>query len=197
MIMFTFLMMLKFMVRLKKVYNNAQVYDNAEIYGHAIIFGNTQVYGNAKVNCYIDDGEYFSGIVCFSNDFSDEDLSKEIVQDFIYKVNDSNKIIAQTEYDSIEEFFNEPIANDIKLDTLIICTIDTKEPLIKLQKVETDNKTEFKFIVDITNEDGDDFRFMSIIKSQEQLSQLIQQTIESLKLYPKFSKCITDLENCL
>ena len=37
-----------------------------------------------------------------------------------------------------------------------------KEPLIKLQKVKTDSKTEFKFIVDITNEDGDDFRFRSI-----------------------------------
>jgi hypothetical protein len=62
---------------------------------------------------------------------------------------------------------------------------------------QTDSKTEFKFIVDINNEDGDDFRFMSIIKSQEQLSQFIQQTIEALKLYPKFNKYVTDLENCL
>lgn len=126
-----------------------------------------------------------------------EKKEEKALKDFIYKVDDSNKITTQTGYDSIDEFFSEPITNDIKLDTLVICTIDTKEPLIKLQKVETEDKTEFKFIVDIINENGDNFIFKSIIKSQEQLNQLIQQTIEALKNYPKFSKYADDLENCL
>ncbi len=183
-----------------KVFDDAEIFGNAQVYGHAKLYGTAKLYGNVKIYDnfdlswgVLDRGEYTGN----KEEYTDnKNSSKEIVQDFIYKVDDSNKIMAQTEYDSVDEFFNEPIANDIKLDTLVIYTIDTKEPLIKLQKVETDNKTEFKFIVDITNEDGDDFRFRSIIKSQEQLNQLIQQTIEALKLYPKFSKYADDLENC-
>ena len=171
------------------VYGYAWVYGDAKVYGDSWIYGTTKVYGDA-CSIRMDSGEY-------SDDGYKEDSSKEVIQDFIYKVNDSNKLTAQTEYDSVDEFFSEPIKNDVKLDTLIICTIDAKEPLIKLQKVEAENKTEFKFIVDITNEDGDNFTFKSIIKSQEQLNQLVQQTIEALKNYSKFSKYIDDLENCL
>ena len=176
-----------------KVDGAAQVYDDGQVYDHAHVYGHAEVYGNAKV---YGDTEFYSN-TSINEDISSNDSPKEVVQDFIYKVNDSNKLTTQTEYDSINEFFSSTITNDVKLDTLVICAIDTKEPLIKLQKVNTDNKTEFKFIVDITNEDGDNFMFKSIIKSQEQLNQLIQQTIEALKLYPKFSKYVDDLENCL
>ena len=123
--------------------------------------------------------------------------SKEIIQDFIYKINDSNKLTTQTEYDSIDEFFSEPIANDIKLDTIIICAVDTKEPIIKLEKVKNEEKTDFKFIVDITNDQGEEFMFKSIIKTPEQLGKLVQQTVDALKNYPQFVKYIDDLENCL
>ena len=63
--------------------------------------------------------------------------------------------------------------------------------------MKADNKTEFKFIVDTTNEDSDDFIFRSTIKSQEQLNQLIQQTVEALRQYPEFNKYADDLESCL
>ena len=200
------------------IYGNAQVYGNTQIYGHgsteetqiydnAKIYGNTQVYNKVKAHgdalvhdIKIFSGEYTSGEYFDKNYINEEPLANpitEVVQDFIYKVDDSNKLTTQTEYDSVDEFFNEPAKNDIKLDTLVICTIDTKEPLIKLQKVEADNRTEFKFIVDIINEDNDNFMFKSIIKSQEQLNQLIQKTIEALRLYPKFNKYANDLEEYL
>ena len=121
----------------------------------------------------------------------------KIIQDFIYKVNDSNKITAQTEYESLDEFFSSPITDNIKLDTLMICTTDTKEPIIKLQKVNNDSDNAFKYIVEITSEKGDDFIVRSTIKTQEQLNQLIQQTVEALKQYPQFSKYADTLEDCL
>ena len=139
-------------------------------------------------NIEITDGEYFSG------KYYGEESLNEVIQDFIYKVDDSNKITAQTEYDSIDEFFDEPITNDINLDTLVICTVDTKEPLVKVQKI--DNNT-FKFIVEITSNEGDDFIIRSIIKSQEHLNELIQQTMDSLRNYPQFSKYADTLEECL
>lgn len=161
---------------------------NAKVSGNASIYGDAKIYGNVILNSGIYDNGEFS---------YDKNMSKKIVQDFIYKVDDSNKLTIQTEYDSIDEFFNEPAKNNIKLDTLIICTVDIKEPLIKLQKVKAAYGTEFKFIVDIINEDGDSFTFKSIIKSQDQLNQLIQRTVEALKQYPEFNKYADDLENYL
>ena len=190
------------------IYDNAQVYDTAKVFGYTYVFGNAsvydraEVYGSAKV---YDDAEIHGKIrICmgeYTEEYYDvEESLEEVILDlqyFINIVNDSNKITTQTEYDSIDEFFKEPIKNDVKLDTLIICTVDTKIPLIKLEKVEIDNETKFKFIVDITNEDGDDCTFKSIIKSQDQLDQNIQMTIDILKNYHEFSKYVDDLENCL
>ena len=188
-----------------EVYGNAKVYDYAAVYGEAEVYGTAWVHGNAHIygNMQIDYGTYFDGYYCgdYDEDYDEDDSSnnelKEIVQDFIYKVDDSSKLTAQTGYDSIDDFFNDPMTNDLYLDTLTIYTVDTKEPLIKLQKVEVEDETEFKFIVEITNEDGDDFRFRSIIKSQEHLNQLIQRTVEALKQYPEFNRYTDDLSNCL
>lgn len=176
-----------------QVDGNVEVYGNAQIYGNAVIWDNTKVYGNTKII----DGKYTTGEFSCDGDLPKNNETKKVIQDFIYKVDDSNKLTTQTEYDSIDEFFSEPITNDIKLDTLIICTVDTKEPLIKLQKVEVEDKIKFKFIVEITNEDGDDFIVRSTIKSQDQLNQLIQQTIEALKQFTQFSKYADDLEKYL
>ncbi len=188
-----------------EVHGKAEVFDDASVYEYAEIYGSAKIYGDARVcgcDARIDSGEYTHGLffskgrpATFSKPKNNE--TKKVVQDFIYKVDDSSKLTTQTEYNSVDEFFSESVKNDIKLDTLVICTVDTKEPLIKLQKVEVEDKTEFKFIVDITNEDNDDFRFRSIIKSQKQLDQLVLQTIEALKQYPKFRKYADDLEEYL
>ena len=182
-----------------KICGGANVYGNAEVYGGANVYGNAEIFGNAEICGYmkIDSGKYTNEKFSCDEDLSNDGETKKVIQDFIYSVNDSNKLTTQTEYDSINEFFDTSIAENIKLDTLIICSVDTKEPLIKLQKVKVDNKTEFKFIVDITNEDSDDFIFRSTIKSQEQLNQLIQRTVEALKQYPEFSKYANDLEEYL
>lgn len=119
------------------------------------------------------------------------------MKDFIYKVDDSNKITAQTGYDSIDEFISEPITNDLNLDTLVICTADTKLPLIKLEKIEKENKLNYRFIVDITIDNGNNFSIKATIETQEQLNQKLEQTIEALKQYPEFSKYADDLEDCL
>ncbi len=112
---------------------------------------------------------------------------------FIHKVNELDSLKVQTEYDSINEFFNSDFQDDIKLDTLVICTAYTKTPLIKLVK----NKNCYEFIVDITTEDKDNFSFKSFIETRDQLYQKINQTIEALKQYSKFHNYVIALENCL
>ena len=128
---------------------------------------------------------------------NNKDEKVEAIKDFIYRIDDSNKLRVQSQYDSIEVFFDEPIANDSRLDTLIICTADTKIPLVKLEKVERENRVNYAFIVDITNEYGDSFSFKSTISNKDQLKSLVEKTIDALSQYEKFNKYIEDLENCL
>ena len=76
-------------------------------------------------------------------------------------------------------------------------TADTKIPLIKLEKTTKDDKNCYKFLVDITNEDDDNFTIKSIISSKAKFNQLLESTINALQEYPQFSKYADDLENCL
>jgi len=197
-----------------KVYDNAEVYfyamveDNVKIYGNAKVYGFAYIYDNAKVfnNAKINGDARVHGDAKVSDDKYNEELEsdnkfikavKKPLRDFIYKIDDSQKLEVQTEYDSIEEFFNEPTEDDLKLDTLIICTVDTKEPIVKLQKVNINGNVNFKFVVEITNSKGEEFIIRSFIDSQEQLDKLIKQTVETLKSYPQFNMYADDLEDCL
>lgn len=128
---------------------------------------------------------------------NDKDEKVEAIKDFIYRIDDSNKLCVQSQYDSIDVFFDAPMANDSSLDTLVICTVDTKIPLVKLEKVEREDRINYAFIVDITNEYGDSFSFKSTISSKDQLKSLVEKTIDALSQYEKFNKYIEDLENCL
>lgn len=121
-----------------------------------------------------------------------------IAKDFIYRINEnSNKLTINSDYDSIDEFFSEKYQGNPKLDTMCIVAIDTKEPLIKIEKTKTAEDTQYKFIVDITTEDGEGFSVKCFIDNKSQLDNLIKQTVENLKSYPQFSKYADDLEDCL
>ena len=76
-------------------------------------------------------------------------------------------------------------------------TADTKIPLIKLTKTIKDDRNCYKFLVNITNEDDDNFTIKSIISSKAKFNQLLESTINALQEYPQFSKYADDLENCL
>lgn len=113
------------------------------------------------------------------------------IRDFIFMINDS-KTLAVNESE-IDDFFD---SNNTETE-FIIFTADTKLPIIKLKKVVKDENVSFKFIVDITNEQDDNFSIKSTIQSKEHLSNLIQQTIYALNSYQQFVKYADELEECL
>ena len=117
----------------------------------------------------------------------DNNTTNTIITDFIYNIDDSNKLEVQFEDNTIEDF----LSNDTS--ELTIIAIDTKTPLIKIRK-EKDN---FIFIVDITNEDGDNFFIRSKFTDGTQLQKLINDTIDALQSYKQFSKYADELENCI
>ena len=194
------------------VYGDAQIYGNAYLYDWVKVCGNAKIFGNAIIHfscrdsiigkAIIDSGKY-AGEDYEEDYIKNENITfvdnavKKVVQDFIYKVDDSNKLEVYTGYNSIEEFFNSDVEDDNDLNTLVICSVDTKLPLIKLEKIEKENKLNYRFIVDITIDNGDNFSIKSTIETQEQLSQKLKQTVEALKQYPEFSKYANDLEEYL
>ena len=114
----------------------------------------------------------------------------EILKDFIYKIDDSSKLKLQYDYDSVDEFFNAE--TDVNLYMTVIA-VDTKETLFKLERSDKG----CKYIVDLTTEDGENFSIKSFIKTKEDLTKLISNTIDALSNFPQFSKYISDLENIL
>ena len=194
------------------LYLESQILKSFELAGHSWInvFNNVYlcedcigvgIFNDNKSNKY--EGSYIQKFILswFKNQGLEFNIEIElneystIIKDFVYKIDESNKLSAQTEYDSIEEYFESNFTNDIKLDTLIICTADTKISLIKLEKLQSE--IDYKFIVDITLNDEDNFTITATIKAREQLNKLIEQVINILNQDQELSKYVSNLENCI
>lgn len=116
--------------------------------------------------------------------------SKEILEDFMYRIDDSQKLSIKSDFDSIEEFFEASTNTPVYLN---IIAVDTKETIAKLEK---SNKG-CKFIVDLTNEDGENFSIKSFIKPKDDFIKMISSTAESLRNFEQFAKYADDLEEAI
>ena len=115
----------------------------------------------------------------------------------MYKIEDSSKIKVKTSYDSVDKFFEDTSDKSYEnKESITIIAVDTKTPLIKLEKNKSKNKNVFKFIVDVSIEDND-FIIRSIFDNKEKFDQLLQSTINALREYSQFSKYADELESCI
>ena len=120
--------------------------------------------------------------------------AEKAITDFIYKIDDSKTLKIDNSYNSIKEFFE----SDFKYnDKLTIYTVDTKTPIIILEKIQNNNKNMFKFVVDITNKHNDVFTIKTTFTTQDKFNSLLQSTINALKEYNEFYNYAEDLESCL
>ena len=126
------------------------------------------------------------------SDFEDD------LKDFIYKVEDTNTLKVQSNYDSVDSFFTDKSdASYSDNESIIILAIDRKIPIIKLEKQYINDEKSFRFIVDIKTKDKDRFMIKTTIDSKEKFISLLESTINSLKEFELFYKYAEDLENCL
>lgn len=139
---------------------------------------------------FIDPGDYVEP--------KQEKKEEAALKDFIYKVDETNKLKVESSYDSVDDFFEDD-SDDAYFnhESIVILTVDTRMPLIRVEKAKVNDKKVYKFVVDITNTDGDTFNIKSVIDSKEKFNQLLQSTKDALNSYPQFSKYADDLENCL
>ena len=113
---------------------------------------------------------FFSNIT--KDKFTQESDIDKVIKDFIYRINDSSKI--RTDINDENDFFNYG-------GSINIIGIDTKVKLITIEKIEKDGNDKYKFIVDITNDNGESFCIKTFIETKEHLNQQIEQTIEALR----------------
>ena len=122
----------------------------------------------------------------------------DTIKDFIYKIDDSNTLKVESSYESVDAFFDDNSKESFESNEyIVILAVDMKIPLIKLEKVIKDENQAYKFVVDITNEDSDDFIVRSIISSKDKFNQLLKSVINALNEFPQFIRYVDDLENCL
>ena len=101
-------------------------------------------------------------------------------------------------YDDIDEYFNDDSYDSYEdQESINIISVDTKENIISFEKAIINDEKVCKFIVNVTNVDGDNFSVNAILKTKEQLNQLVVNTANALKQYPEFSKYAEDLESCI
>lgn len=122
----------------------------------------------------------------------------DTIKDFIYKIDDSNTLKVESSYESVDAFFDDNSKESFESNEyIVIVAVDTKIPLIKLEKIIKDEKQAYKFVVDITNEDDDDFIVRSIISSKDKFNQLLKSVINALNEFPQFIRYADDLETCI
>ena len=123
---------------------------------------------------------------------------EEDLKDFIYKVEETSTLKVQSNYDSIDSFFADKSESSyLDNEFIVILAVDTKLPIIKLEKQYVNDEKSFKFIVDIETKDKDRFMIRTTIDSKEKFISLLESTINSLKEFELFYKYAEDLENCL
>ena len=118
---------------------------------------------------------------------------------FINDVENTNTLQVVTNYDSIDAFFEDDSDDSYSNNEYIdIITADTKLTLIRLEKQNIDNKKVYKFIVDITTDNGDTFNTKTIFYTEDKFSALISSTVNSLKDldFALFYKYMDELEKC-
>ena len=131
-------------------------------------------------------------------DIEDTTKYEDDLKDFIYKVDDTDTLKVQSNYESVESFFaDNSDASYSDNESIVILAVDTKLPIIKLEKQFVNNEKAFKFIVDIKTKDEDQFMIKTTIDSKEKFVSLLESTINSLKEFELFYKYAEDLEDCI
>ena len=117
-----------------------------------------------------------------------------LVKNFVYKVDESKTLKVESNYDSIDNFFDSDFKSG---DSLVIKAVNVDITLITIEKVIINEEEMFKFIVDISTDENDEFKIKTTFDSQEKFRSLLEATINALKEYKEFYKYAEDLENCL
>lgn len=187
---------------LNKLINDKERYVRATVadqgYGLDKLVSDKDQNVREAVVMYLKDNDYSS-----INNWADKNPDKiynstntiiDDIKNFIIKVDNSCKFKIALPCDNIDDLFNTDSDNSDNSDELFIFAINTKQPIIRIQQI---SKNEFKFIVNIVTDTGDNFNVITSITSIGQLNTKVKETVEALRNYSTFSIYADDLESCV
>ena len=122
-------------------------------------------------------------------------IAENIVADFIYSVNDSNKI--KTICDNCDDV-TEFLSTSLKIESSIFLkVVAVDNPSTELLKIERNPKNEFWVRINIVNSEGEDFITNIKIKTKTDLAKSVSTIIDFMANIPAFSKYVDDLSELI
>ena len=117
--------------------------------------------------------------------------AEKAVADFVYSVNNSNKIKTICDNcDDVSEFFS----TSLKIESsMFLKVVAVDNPSTELLKIERTTKNEFWVRLNIINNEGEDLITNIKIKTKNDLAKVVNNVIEFMNNTQEFSKYTADL----
>jgi len=121
--------------------------------------------------------------------------AEKAVSDFIYSVDNSNKIKTVCDNcDSVAEFFS----TSLKIESSIFLkVVAVDNPSTELLKIERNTKNEFWVRINIVNNEGEDFITNIKIKTKTDLAKSVSTITDFMANIQAFSKYVDDLSELI
>ena len=121
--------------------------------------------------------------------------AENVVADFIYSVNNSNKIKTVCDNcNDVSEFFS----TSLKIESSIFLkVVAINNPSTELLKIERNTKNEFWVRINIVNNEGEDFITNIKIKTKTDLAKSVSAIIDFIANIQAFSKYVDDLSELI
>lgn len=122
-------------------------------------------------------------------------IAENVVADFIYSVNNSNKIKTVCDNcDGVSEFFS----TSLKIESpIFLKVVAVDNPSTELLKIERNTKNEFWVRINIVNNEGEDFITNIKIKTKTDLAKSVSAIADFIANIQAFSKYVDDLSELI
>ena len=122
-------------------------------------------------------------------------IAEKVVADFIYSVNNSNKIKTVCDNcNDVSEFFS----TSLKIESSIFLkVVAIDNPSTELLKIERNTKNEFWVRINIVNNEGEDFITNIKIKTKTDLAKSVSAITDFIANIQAFSKYVDDLSELI
>lgn len=122
-------------------------------------------------------------------------IAENVVADFIYSVNNSNKIKTVCDNcNDVSEFFS----TSLKIESSIFLkVVAIDNPSTELLKIERNTKNEFWVRINIVNNEGEDFITNIKIKTKTDLAKSVSAITDFIANIQAFSKYVDDLSELI
>lgn len=187
----------KLLVKNRSIYNTPYAYvlhDNTKKHMHYGKFYKFRC-DNKDYYCHVNDAIKYlpeelpvQYVVCNLDAIDNKEDADVVIQNFIYKLDTNSSTIKCVSDGNLNNFDS--------ITTLYLVDVLTNTRLITIERINTNDKKTFIFLVDL-NIDREEFRYKRDIVTVEDFKKALNSTIAALNEYPTFVSIAEDLKSYL